>query len=118
MHSHSSAYQPVPGAEAYSHPLPGGSGALVIEIFSLRAESAGARQCRAPAFVCFSLFRSSIAQVGAAQDLVARRRDARKLYAHDPGGKRREARRHFAAHGRQIRLRIIQQRCMRQPHFV
>lgn len=33
MHSHSSAYQPVPGAEAYSHPLSGGSGALVIEIF-------------------------------------------------------------------------------------
>ena len=33
MHSHSSAYQPVTGADAYSHPLPGGSGALVIEIF-------------------------------------------------------------------------------------
>ena len=33
MYSHSSAYQPVTGTDAYSHPLPGGSGALVIEIF-------------------------------------------------------------------------------------
>lgn len=43
MHSHSSAYQPVPGAEAYSHPLPGGSGALVIEIFFLSAQKAPER---------------------------------------------------------------------------
>lgn len=42
MHSHSSAYQPVPGAEAYSHPLPGGSGALVIEI-SLSVQKAPER---------------------------------------------------------------------------
>ena len=70
MHSHSSAHQPAPGAEAYSHPLPGGSGALVIEIFL-----SPCRKRRSAAMprsgVCFSLFRSSIAQLGAAQDLVA-----------------------------------------------
>ena len=42
MHSHSSAYQPVTGTDAYSHPLPGGSGALVIEIF-LSAQKAPER---------------------------------------------------------------------------
>ena len=68
-------------------------------------------------FFCGGGF-SFAAQVNAAQDLIARRRDARKLYAHDPGGKRRKVRRHFAAHSRQIRLRIMQQRCMRQPRFV
>lgn len=70
MHSHSSAYQPVPGAEAYSHPLPGGSGALVIEIFlSPRRKRRSAAMPRSG--VRFSSFRSSIAQVGASQDLIA-----------------------------------------------
>ena len=66
MHSHSSAHHPVPGAEAF----PGGSGALVIEIFlSPRRKRRSAAMPRSG--VCFSLFRSSFAQVGAAQDLVA-----------------------------------------------
>lgn len=70
MHSHSSAYQPVTGADAYSHPLPGGPGALVIEIFlSPRRKRRSAALPRSG--VRFSLFRSSIAQLGAAQDLVA-----------------------------------------------
>lgn len=75
MHSHSSAYQPVTGTDAYSHPLPGGSGALVIEIFfSPRRKRRSAAMPRSG--IRFSLFRSSIAQVGASQDLIARRRDA------------------------------------------
>ena len=58
------------------------------------------------------------AQLDTAQDLIARRRDARKLYAYDPGGKRRKVRRHFSAHGRQIRFGVIQQCRVRQPRFV
>lgn len=66
MHSHSSAHHPVPGAEAF----PGGPGAMVIEIFL-----SPCRKRRSAAMprsgVCFSLSRSSIAQVGAAKDLIA-----------------------------------------------